>query len=232
MSGKISPTISRSQTNRAHGPVSALNGPADAGPAPSPTHATNSADLDGHDRKQDPREQDERRFGQPRRHEVPVPEDHRREHAAGRGEQDRQLDEERGSTGRRHRPSRAPRRRTVAAPAASATISSRSAQADERRRATSATNAATEKTASETPRGRSYAGSGTTGEVPRDPGRAPVAEPGEDAETDGARRHEPEVAAGRRGPTAKQHDRGVGAQREPGEHRPVDVRQVLRDLRR
>ena len=41
-SGKISPTIRRSQTNSAHGPTSAANGATSAGPAPVATQTTNS----------------------------------------------------------------------------------------------------------------------------------------------------------------------------------------------
>src|SRR6187401_247615 len=42
ISGKISPTMRRSQTNSAHGPTSDENGATSAGPAPVPTQATKS----------------------------------------------------------------------------------------------------------------------------------------------------------------------------------------------
>ena len=42
INGKISPTMRRSQTNKAHGPTSDENGATSAGPAPVPTQATKS----------------------------------------------------------------------------------------------------------------------------------------------------------------------------------------------
>ena len=82
ISGKISPTMRRSQTNSAHGPISALNGAPSAGSGAGRDPDHEQHDLEGDDHDQDPRQQDERRLRQLRRDEVPVAQDHRREHAA------------------------------------------------------------------------------------------------------------------------------------------------------
>ena len=70
-SGKTRPTMRRSQTNRAHGPVSGANGPPPE-PPPSGDRDDEEDELEGDDDEQHPGEQDERRLGQLRRDEVPV----------------------------------------------------------------------------------------------------------------------------------------------------------------
>ena len=95
ISGKISPTIRRSQTNSAHGPTSEENGATSAGPAPVPTHAHEQHDLDDDHDQQGAGEQDQRRLGQLGRDQVPVAQDHRREDPADGRADDRQLDEQR-----------------------------------------------------------------------------------------------------------------------------------------
>ena len=95
ISGKISPTIRRSQTNSAHGPTSDANGATSAGPAPVPTQAHEQHDLDDDHDQQGAGEQDERRLGELRRDQVPVAQDHRREDAADGRADDGQLDEQR-----------------------------------------------------------------------------------------------------------------------------------------
>ena len=75
ISGNTSPTTSRSQTNSAHGPTSAENGPPPVAPGradaePDPGHEQH--DLERDDPQQPPRHEHERRLGQARRHQVPV----------------------------------------------------------------------------------------------------------------------------------------------------------------
>ena len=95
MNGKMSPTISRSQTNNAHWPTRTLNGAAAgrSGAGRDPDHEQH--DLDADDGEERPGEEDERRLGELRCDEIPVAEDHRREDAAGRDREDRQLEQER-----------------------------------------------------------------------------------------------------------------------------------------
>ena len=99
ISGKISPTIRRSQTNSAHGPTSEENGATSAGPAPVPTHHTNSTTWTTTDDQQGAGEQDQRRLGELGRDQVPVAQDHRREDPADGRADDRQLDEQREDAG-------------------------------------------------------------------------------------------------------------------------------------
>ena len=174
ISGKISPTIRRSQTNSAHGPTSEANGATSAGPAPVPIHAHEQHDLDDDDDQQDARQQDERRLGQLRRHQVPVAQDHRREDAADRRADDGQLDEQRGRRRaiRRPRPARRTRASRPRPPARplddSGEIAGRRPAGDQRRRRERRrTRAAPAR------RGASQAGSTTTGESPSVAGRAP-----------------------------------------------------------
>ena len=94
MSGKISPTISRSQTNSAHGPTSDENGATSAGPAPVAVHATNSTTWSATTASRTRASRMSGASGQLRRDEVPVAEDHRREHAADGRADDRELDEQ------------------------------------------------------------------------------------------------------------------------------------------
>ena len=100
-SGKTRPTSRRSQTNWAQGPLSGENGPPPL-PAPRSIEQAEQDDLGDDEPEQDPAEEDQRRFGQLGRHEVPVAQDHRHEDAAGGGRQEQVLAE--GRTDRSERP--------------------------------------------------------------------------------------------------------------------------------
>ena len=63
-----------------------------SGTRPDPGHEQDELHAD--DGQQRARQQDQRRLGELRRHEIPVAQDHRREDAAGRGGQHGQLDEQ------------------------------------------------------------------------------------------------------------------------------------------
>ena len=99
-SGKIRPTISRSQTKSAYGPVRAANGASSAGPAPVADPDPEQDDLDRDDGEQCPRQEDERRFGQFRRDEIPVAEDHRGEDPAGGRCHEGELEQQRRHSSR------------------------------------------------------------------------------------------------------------------------------------
>ena len=101
MSGKTRPTSRRSQTNSAHGPTSAAKAGDPCGPGAEPEPRHEQRELHGQREREPAREPHERRLGQPRRHEVPVAEDHRGPDAA---EHRREGERARRAAGRSPRP--------------------------------------------------------------------------------------------------------------------------------
>ncbi len=226
-SGKTSPTMSRSQTNSAHGPGERRERTAARAGAES-DRDDEEHELECDDREEQPGEHHERRLGQLRRHEVPVAEDHRGEHAAGGRRQEQALAEEWDEP------------REPAAPAERAEHERSDTGDDPGHAQPDRPTAAGQHDRVQRGDRREQEQAGLSGAVvcrvdvdrrgATDPGRQrPVGQVGEKAEARGAGGREREIAARRVGPGAGQDDGRERAEPERGEDRPVDEREVLGD---
>ena len=229
ISGKISPMIRRIQTKNAHDPLRAANGRDVGRPGAGRHPEREQHDLDREDREQQARHQDERRLGQLRASRD----------TSGRGSSPQRRRRSRPRerpTGTGARPSnrcptpahRTPGRGAPAASAASPRVAPErtAAQHEEVQRADQ------DERGQRGPPGNIERRVRDDRRVAERRGQRSVREPREHPEQEGAERHEPHESRRGRGPPAGQLCDCVCADRQPGEHGPVDVREVAGDLLR
>ena len=225
MSGNTIPTMSRSQTNSAHEPVSALKPAVPDGPRPTAVDPTKRANWAATIQVRTREKRMSGAFAQPGRDEIPVAKDHRGEHAARRAGQEGQLHEQGNRSTSRPAPTDGScskcdeaRRQTTESEHASPPVTpDRNNECDR------------EHGEDHERRPSDVGPADVADEQSTAPWQGVVGENGKDGQESGAEGREAKVAAGRIRSKSTEDHRSERPDGEARKHRPVDVGEVLGD---